>query len=61
MPETRGVTDRDHLKTAERGLKHLAAEAGLPEPDEVEYRDADGEVVLLWHELKLAVVVECGA
>jgi hypothetical protein len=43
---------------AERAFRELLPEAGLPQPDEVEYRDES--VVFLWHETKLAVVVELG-
>ena len=40
----------------EARIRELLEEAGLPEPDEVEYRR--GEIVLLWHDRKLAVVIE---
>ena len=41
-------------------MRALAAEAGLPEPDEV-IHDADaGELEFRWYEQKLAVVVELG-
>jgi hypothetical protein len=43
---------------AERRMRAIAASAGLPEPDDVEHRE--DEVVFLWHETKLAVVVELG-
>jgi hypothetical protein len=41
---------------AERALRELLPDAGLPQPDEVEYRE--GGVVFLWHETKLAVIVD---
>ena len=45
---------------AERRMRQLAAEAGLPEPDEViHHADAD-ELEFRWYEQKLAVVVELG-
>jgi hypothetical protein len=43
-------------QAAERSLRELLPRTGLPQPDEVEYRDAS--VVFLWHETKLAVVVD---
>lgn len=47
----------EHL-AAERALRDLLPGAGLPPPDEVRYEP--GEVLLLWHETKLAVVIELG-
>jgi hypothetical protein len=41
---------------AERALRELLPDAGLPQPDEVEYREES--VVFLWHETKLAVIVD---
>jgi hypothetical protein len=41
---------------AEERLRRLLAEKGLPPPDEVRHRP--GEVVLLYHEKKLAFVFE---
>jgi hypothetical protein len=41
---------------AERAFRELLPEAGLPQPDEVEYREES--VVFLWHETKLAVIVD---
>src|SRR4051812_49912738 len=41
---------------AERAFRELLPGAGLPQPDEVEYRDES--VVFLWHESKLAVIVD---
>jgi hypothetical protein len=41
---------------AERALRELLPGAGLPQPDEVEYREES--VVFLWHETKLAVIVD---
>jgi hypothetical protein len=43
-------------EAAERAFRELLPEAGLPQPDEVEYRDES--VVFLWHETKLAVIVD---
>jgi hypothetical protein len=41
---------------AERALRELLPDAGLPQPDEVEYREES--VVFLWHATKLAVIVD---
>jgi hypothetical protein len=54
------MTDRGRLQVAQRDLIRIAERAGLPEPDEVRYREEEGEVELLWHDRKLAVIVECG-
>ncbi len=43
-------------QAAERALRELLPSTGLPQPDEVEYRETS--VVLLWHETKLAVVID---
>jgi hypothetical protein len=43
-------------EAAERAMRELLPSAGLPPPDEVEYREAS--VVFLWHETKLAVVID---
>jgi hypothetical protein len=43
-------------EAAEQAFRELLPEAGLPQPDEVEYRDES--VVFLWHETKLAVIVD---
>jgi hypothetical protein len=49
------VISTQHL-AAERGLRELLPGTGLPQPDEVEYHETS--VVFLWHEIKLAVVVD---
>jgi hypothetical protein len=43
-------------EAAERAFRELLPDAGLSQPDEVEYREES--VVFLWHETKLAVIVE---
>ena len=48
----------ERFQTVERGFRAVAAEAGLPEPDEVNYREEPDEVEFIWHEQKLCVVVE---
>ena len=45
---------------AELRFRAIAAQAGLPEPDEVVYHEDGDELEFLWHEQKLAVVVELG-
>ncbi|MEA2412542.1 MAG: hypothetical protein QOC77_3103 [Thermoleophilaceae bacterium] len=45
----------EHM-AAEHALRELLPDAGLPQPDEVEYREES--VVFLWHETKLAVIVD---
>jgi hypothetical protein len=49
------ATTSEH-EAAERALRELLPRTGLPQPDEVEYREAS--VVFLWHETKLAVVID---
>jgi hypothetical protein len=49
----------DHLPSAHRRMTSILEEAGLPEPDEVNYHEEDAELELLWHEPKLAVIIEC--
>ncbi len=41
----------------ERALRRLLADRDLPEPDEVAHRE-DGSILVLWHERRVAVVVE---
>lgn len=41
---------------AERDVRRLLESQGLPAPDEVEHRES--EIVLLWHESKLALVID---
>ena len=43
---------------AELRMRSSAAEAGLPEPDEVIHHVEDEELEFRWHEQKLCVVVE---
>jgi hypothetical protein len=40
----------------ERRTRAIATEAGLPMPDEVEHHESS--IVLLWHDLKLAVEID---
>lgn len=39
-------------------MRELIREADLPDPDEVRYEFEPDEVVLVWREPKLAVVIE---
>jgi hypothetical protein len=43
-------------EAAEQAMRELLEGQGLPQPDEVEYRETS--IVLLWHETKLAVVID---
>ena len=49
------ATTSEHV-AAEQALRKLLPSTGLPQPDEVEYREES--VVFLWHETKLAVVID---
>jgi hypothetical protein len=46
----------DRKQKAERRIRALLDDAGLPEPDEVEYGAQC--IRLLWHDRKVAVVVD---
>lgn len=52
------MANLDRFQRVERDFAKVAAKAGLPEPDEVNYREDDDEVEFIWREQKLAVVVE---
>ena len=43
---------------AELRMRQIAAEAGVPEPEEVIHHPDADELELRWYEQKLAVVVE---
>jgi hypothetical protein len=43
---------------AEERMRELIERAGLPEPDEVSHEFEPDEVLLVWREQKLAVVIE---
>ena len=49
-----GDEDRD---AAERAMRRLLQEHDLPEPDDILDHE-DGGIVCLWHEPKVAIVVE---
>ena len=44
------------LQAAERKMRELLTSEGLPQPDDVEYGEA--EVVFRWEEQKLAVAID---
>jgi hypothetical protein len=46
----------DEKEHAERRMRRLLEDCGLPEPDEVVY--GERSIELLWHEHKVAVVVD---
>ena len=54
--EAVGMAPIDQKQRAERRMLALLEDSGMPLPDEVEYGAA--EVRFLWHDLKVAVVVE---
>jgi hypothetical protein len=54
------VTILERMRDADRRIRSIIEKAGLPEPDEVNYHEEDGELELLWYEPKLGVIVECG-
>lgn len=39
-------------------FRNLLDEEGIPQPDEVEHDLAVGELLFLWHERKVAIVIE---
>jgi len=43
---------------AEERMRELIASGGLAEPDEVRYEFDPDEVVFVWHQPRLAVIVE---
>jgi hypothetical protein len=45
------------LLSAERKAREMLEQGGIAPPDSIQYREDD--IVLLWHEAKVAVVVEC--
>jgi hypothetical protein len=49
--------DQPIREQAERAMRQLLADHDLPEPDEILDHD-DGGIVCLWHEPKVAVVVD---
>ena len=49
--------DQPSREQAERAMRQLLADHDLPEPDEILDHD-DGGIVCLWHEPKIAVVVD---
>jgi hypothetical protein len=51
-----GIAPIDLKARAERKLRRLLDDAGLPPPDEVQYGEAC--VRFLWHDRKVAVVVD---
>lgn len=52
------MANLERFQMVERDFLPLAEQAGLPEPDEVNYREDEEEIEFIWHEQKLAVIVE---
>ena len=50
------MTTLKDLQAAETSLRTLLDNAGLPEPDGIEYRESS--IVARWHDSKAAVVVD---
>jgi hypothetical protein len=46
----------DPREETEARMREILGEAGLPEPDQVEY--GEGEIALRWYEQKLEVVID---
>jgi hypothetical protein len=53
-----GPTNKPSPADAEARMRALLLEADLPEPDEIVHDAGQDELVLLWRDQKLAVVVE---
>ena len=54
----KGLDGRDEDRdAAERAMRRLLQEHDLPEPDEILDHE-DGGIVCLWHEPKVAIVVD---
>jgi hypothetical protein len=51
--------ERAERDETERAMRRLLREHDLPEPDEILDHD-DGGIVCLWHEPKVAIVVDRG-
>ena len=49
--------DQPSREQAERAMRQLLADHDLPEPDEILDHE-DGGILCLWHEPKVAVVVD---
>ena len=47
----------EHLRTAELRLRALCDEGALPQPDEIRYGETS--LYCLWHDLTVAIVVDC--
>ena len=52
------MANTERFETAVRDFRAVAEKAGLPEPDEVNYREDEEEIEFIWHERKICVVVE---
>lgn len=53
----RDAAERADRDGAERAMRRLLREHDLPEPDEI-FDHEDGGIVCLWHEPKVAIVVD---
>jgi hypothetical protein len=46
----------NELHEAERAARQLLDDQGLPQPDQIEYREAS--IALLWNDRKVAMVID---
>ena len=53
-----GMTNADRKEQCERRVLALLEDSGLPLPDEVDHDYAEDEVMFLWSDRKVALIVE---
>ena len=54
--ETAGMATILELHEAERAARQMLDDQGLPQPDQIEYREAS--IALLWNDRKVAMVID---
>jgi uncharacterized protein with LGFP repeats len=54
--ETGGMATIIELHKAERAARQMLDDQGLPQPDQIEYREAS--IALLWNDRKVAMVID---
>ncbi len=52
------MQNRDRKELCERRMMRLLEDSGLPLPDEVDLDHGEAEVLFLWTDRKVAVIVE---
>ena len=55
-----GTDEPPTPEAVEAEVRELIAGAGMQEPDEFQFNELRNELIALWHEQKLAVIVELG-